>query len=212
MTSNLCAGRARPNLAKISTGWVAGRVRGRVAATPRLPRGYSEEMGRGDAAAPESDRPRRRDARGRKRHWDVWAGLSTPPRLPRGYSVATGRGDTRRVYPRAIEDRRPPRIRRKTSPDGVGGSDRGAVASRRARRNFISKAPSSSVPRVDEAPRALAPQNIHPRERQRARVPVHERAARRAARKQRHALDAGAAAQIQDAAAPRRVRREVGEF
>ena len=42
----------------------------------------SVETGRGDAAA-----------RGRKRHWDVWARLSTPPRPRRGYAAKMGRGD-----------------------------------------------------------------------------------------------------------------------
>ena len=74
------------------------RRRGRDVDTPRSPRrrrgsqlprrGYSA---RGDAAAAtwifrgargsELDRPRRSDARGRKRRWDVRVRLSTPPRL-----------------------------------------------------------------------------------------------------------------------------------
>ena len=39
----------------------------------------------------EPDRPRWSDARGCKRHWDVWARLSTPSRPRRGYSVETSR-------------------------------------------------------------------------------------------------------------------------
>ena len=95
--------------------------RRRVAATPRLQRGYSVEMAtprlrrgssaetrRGDAAATtwifsgdESWRRRgsesnRAAAVGRakaERHWGVWAGLSTPPRPRRGHSAETRHRD-----------------------------------------------------------------------------------------------------------------------
>ena len=66
----------------------------RIAATPRLRRGYIVETGRGDAAAAtwifRGDESRRR----RDRDVDIpWRGVPAAPRPRRGYSVETNRGD-----------------------------------------------------------------------------------------------------------------------
>ena len=65
--------------------------RGDAADATRIFRG---DTSRGDAEAPSwIDRGR---ARG-KRHWDVWARLSTPPRTRRGYSAETRAAATPRL-------------------------------------------------------------------------------------------------------------------
>ena len=80
--------RRRP---KLDSSREAPEDRGGAAAATRIVRGDNS------ARCSEPDRPRRSDARGRKRHWDAWARLSTPPRLRRGCSAETSRARLRYV-------------------------------------------------------------------------------------------------------------------